>query len=82
MPQDHPLRAIRKMVDAALQELLPQFDSVYAQMGRPSIPPEQLLRAQLSQMFYRFPRIFCRTTGYEAPEGSGSMKYQSPQYGV
>jgi transposase len=52
VPKDHPLRAIRRMVDAALQELSPQFDSVYAKVGRPSIPPEQLLRAQLLQMFY------------------------------
>jgi transposase len=52
VPQDHPLRAIRKMVDAALQELSPQFDAMYAQVGRPSIPAEQLLRAQLLQMFY------------------------------
>jgi transposase len=52
VPKDHPLRPIRKMVDAALKELSPQFDSVYAKVGRPSIPPEQLLRAQLLQMFY------------------------------
>ena len=52
VPEDHPLRPIRKMVDAALKELSPQFDSVYAKVGRPSIPPEQLLRAQLLQMFY------------------------------
>lgn len=52
VPKDHPLRPIRKMVDAALQELSPQFDSMYAKVGRPSIPPEQLLRAQLLQMFY------------------------------
>jgi len=52
VPKGHPLRTIRKMVDAALKELSPQFDSVYAKVGRPSIPPEQLLRAQLLQMFY------------------------------
>ena len=52
VPRDHPLRAIRRMVDAALRELSPQFDSMYARVGRPSIPPEQLLRAQLLQMFY------------------------------
>jgi len=52
VPKDHPLRPIRKMVDAALKELSPQLDSVYARVGRPSIPPEQLLRAQLLQMFY------------------------------
>jgi transposase len=52
VPQDHPLRPIRRMVDAALKELSPQFDAMYAKAGRPSIPPEQLLRAQLLQMFY------------------------------
>jgi transposase len=52
VPKDHPLRPIRKMVDAALKELSPQFDLMYAKVGRPSIPPEQLLRAQLLQMFY------------------------------
>lgn len=52
VPKDHPLRLIRTMVDAALKELSPQFDTMYAKVGRPSIPPEQLLRAQLLQMFY------------------------------
>ena len=42
---DHPLRAIRLMTDAVLQELSPRFDRMYSDMGRPSIPPEQLLRA-------------------------------------
>jgi transposase len=52
VPKDHPMRPIRRMVDAALKELSPQFDKMYAKVGRPSIPPEQLLRAQLLQMFY------------------------------
>ena len=42
---DHPLRAIRQMVDAALQELSVPFDELYANTGRPSIAPEKLLRA-------------------------------------
>ena len=50
--QDHPLRAIRAMVDVVLAQLSPRFDSMYAAMGRPSIPPEKLLRAQLLQMLY------------------------------
>ncbi len=45
VPTDHPLRAIRVMVDAALKELGPRFDALYAKSGRPSIPPEKLLRA-------------------------------------
>ena len=50
--KDHPLRAIRAMVDAVLKQLSPRFDTMYAKVGRPSIPPEQLLRAQLLQMLY------------------------------
>ena len=50
--KDHPLRPIRTMVDDILKQLSPQFNRMYAKVGRPSIPPEQLLRAQLLQMFY------------------------------
>ena len=49
---DHPLRPIRRMTDAALQRLSPRFDRLYSTTGRPSIPPEQLLRALLLQMLY------------------------------
>ena len=52
IPQDHPLRPIRAMVDEALQELSPRFTLLYSHTGRPSIPPEQLLRALLLQAFY------------------------------
>lgn len=52
VPNDHPLRAIRVMVDAALSELQAEFDAMYAQGGRPSIPPEKLLRALLLQLLY------------------------------
>ena len=48
VPRDHPLRPIRTMVDEILKQLSPQFNKMYAKVGRPSIPPEQLLRAQLS----------------------------------
>jgi transposase len=50
--KDHPLRPIRTMVDEILKRLSPQFSKMYAKAGRPSIPPEQLLRAQLLQMLY------------------------------
>jgi len=50
--KDHPLRAIRAMVDEVLKQLPPRFDKMYARVGRRSIPPEQLLRAQLLQMLY------------------------------
>jgi transposase len=52
IPTDHPLRAIRDLVDAALMELSRDFDRLYARDGRPSIPPERLLRALLLQAFY------------------------------
>jgi transposase len=50
--KDHPLRAIRAMVDEVLAQMSGRFDSMYARAGRPSIPPEKLLRAQLLQMLY------------------------------
>jgi len=50
--KDHPLRAIRAMVDEVLARLSPQLDAMYARVGRPSIAPEKLLRAQLLQMLY------------------------------
>ena len=50
--QDHPLRPIRAMVDKVLKALAPEFNRMYSQVGRPSIPPEQLLRALLLQMLY------------------------------
>ena len=49
---DHPLRPIRRMTDAALARLSARFDHLYSTTGRPSIPPEQLLRALLLQMLY------------------------------
>jgi len=49
---DHPIRTVRRLVDEALAELSPQFTALYAPMGRPSIPPEQLLRALLLQILY------------------------------
>jgi transposase len=52
VPADHPLRAIRRMTDAVFTRLSPQFDRLYSTMGRPSIPPEKLLRALLLQGFY------------------------------
>ena len=49
---DHPLRPIRRMTDAALARLSPRLDQLYSTTGRPSIPPEQLLRALLLQILY------------------------------
>jgi len=52
VPQDHPLRSIRKMVNQALFELSGEFRAMYAREGRPSIPPEKLLRALVLQVLY------------------------------
>lgn len=52
VPVGHPLRAIRAIVDEALEVLSPDFERMYSPIGRPSIPPEKLLRALLLQAFY------------------------------
>jgi len=52
VPADHPLRAIRRMTDTIFERLSPRFDRLYSDMGRPSIPPEKLLRALLLQGLY------------------------------
>lgn len=52
VPADHPLRAMRTLVNEALDDLSPVFEALYAREGRPSIPPERLLRALLLQAFY------------------------------
>jgi transposase len=52
VPQNHPLRAVRQMCDEALGALSERFDELYLHTGRPSIPPEQLLRALLLQVLY------------------------------
>src|SRR5271155_3778860 len=52
VPANHPLRAVRKMVDEILKEMSPQFAKLYSDVGRPSIAPERLLRSLLLQIFY------------------------------
>lgn len=52
IPADHPLRSLKPMVDTALTALSPTFDTIYQAGGRPSIPPEHLLRALLLQVLY------------------------------
>jgi transposase len=66
VPTDHPLRAIREIVNEALVALSPQFEELYAKSGRPSIPPEKLLRALLLQAFYsvRSERQLMEQLGY------------------
>ena len=52
VPQNHPLRAVRKLTDAVLRALSPEFDALYADSWRPSIAPEYILRVLLLQVFY------------------------------
>jgi transposase len=52
VPQDHPLRAVGKTVDDILRSMAKDFDGMYAKTGRPSVPPERLLRAVLLQILY------------------------------
>ena len=52
VPTEHPLRSVRAMVDSVLEQMSPRFAKLYAEVGRPSIAPERLLRALLLQIFY------------------------------
>jgi transposase len=52
VPETHPLRGVRKLVDQVLAEMSTSFESLYSTVGRPSVPPERLLRALLLQVFY------------------------------
>jgi transposase len=52
VPKDHPLRMVRQLTDAVLEDLSPRFAKLYSDLGRPSIPPEQLLRALVLQVLY------------------------------
>ncbi len=66
VPANHPLRAIKRRVDAVLQKLSPLFAQLYADEGRPSIPPEQLLKAHVLCALHsvRSERLFCEQLGY------------------
>lgn len=66
VPLDHPLRTIKQLADTALAALSPQFDRMYAEGGRPSLPPERLLKASLLIDFYsvRSERAFCEELDY------------------
>lgn len=66
IPKRHPLRPVRAMVDRALSELEDRFAAMYAEVGRPSIAPEKLLRALLLQIFYsiRSERLLCEQLDY------------------
>jgi transposase len=67
VPQDHPIRQVKPIVDQALKELSPIFNRMYADLGRPSIPPEHLLKASLLIALYsiRSERQFCERLQYD-----------------
>ena len=66
VPRDHPLRAIKRRVDEVLRQMNPLFNRMYADEGRPSIPPERLLKSKLLIALYsvRSETLFCEQLGY------------------
>ncbi|WP_447973842.1 transposase [Nitrospira sp. Kam-Ns4a] len=66
VPATHPLRAIKTLADQVLAFLSPTFDKMYSQMGRPSIPPERLLKGELLIALFslRGRRLFCEELDY------------------
>ena len=66
VPPDHPLRVIKKLADQALKALSPDLDRMYADVGRPSIPPERLLKSSplISLYSVRSERAFCEQLDY------------------
>ena len=66
VPANDPLRRVKALADAALAGLSPVFDAMYSQIGRPSIPPERLVKASLLMAFYtvRSERLFCEQLDY------------------
>src|ERR1700757_1463621 len=66
VPKEHPLRRIKQLAEAALAELSPLFDQMYSAVGRPSIPPERLLKSTLLMALYtvRSERLFCEQLDY------------------
>jgi len=67
VPRDHPLRTIKAFADTVLKEMNPTFKAMYSNTGRPSIPPERLLKAQLLIALYtvRSDRMFCERLNYD-----------------
>jgi transposase len=66
VPAEHPIRQVKKISDDVLRVLSPTFDAMYAAIGRPSIPPERLLKATVLMALYtvRSERQFCEQLGY------------------
>jgi transposase len=66
VPANHPIRMIKPLAEVALKELSPLFEQMYSEVGRPSIPPERLLKASLLMALYtvRSERMFCEQLDY------------------
>jgi transposase len=66
VPVNHPIRLIKQLAEVALKELSPLFEQMYSEVGRPSIPPERLLKASLLMALYtvRSERMFCEQLDY------------------
>jgi len=66
VPPKHPLRRVKRLADEALEQLSSTFDAMYAAIGRPSIPPERLLKSTLLMALYtvRSERLFCEQLDY------------------
>jgi len=69
VPKDHPLREVKALADEALKRLDAQLDAMYAEHGRPSVPPEQLLKSMLLMALYsiRSDRMFHEQLQYDLP---------------
>lgn len=67
IPKGHPIRRIRRLVEEVLADLDGEFDAMYSRIGRPSIPPEQLLKATVLMALYsmRSERAFCERLNYD-----------------
>ena len=67
IPANHPIRRIRKLTDQVLAELSPQLSAMYSKIGRPSVPPEHLIKASLLMALYsiRSERQFCDRLHYD-----------------
>src|SRR5271168_429225 len=66
VPSNHPIRLIKSLAEVALKELSPLFEQMYSEVGRPSIPPERLLKASVLMALYtvRSERLFCEQLDY------------------
>lgn len=67
IPADHPIRRIRGVIEEVLAELDSEFEGIYSRIGRPSVPPEQLLKATVLMALYsmRSERAFCERLNYD-----------------